>query len=252
MGLPFIVYQNLWRDGTILAATTENAQFPAEYTQDDSKMLFWRSTAIAAEQDIDIDLGGAKEYDFVAILGHNLSVAATIVVKGADDAGFSSNVVTDTLTHASLNIYGKLAAARTKQYVRIALTDAGNTAGYLQVGAVVVGKRSALNRPQSQGFAEGTINETGVEYSPSMNLFTVEEKPGLFNQVLAWNGLDTTSADVIKALLLEAGAFKAWIFCPDIDAVATTSYWVHLKSIELPVCQHPGFWTWTAEIEEIL
>lgn len=252
MGLPFIVYKNLWRDGDLLAATSENAQFPAEYTQDDMKQLFWRSTAIAAEQDLDVDLGSAKEYNFVAILGHNLSVAATIAIKGADDSAFMVNVVTVSLTHSTLNIFSKLAAARTKQYLRIAITDIGNASGYLQVGTIVVGKLSYLNRLYSQGFAEGVINETAIEYSPSMNIFTVEEKPGLFNQVLAWSGLDTNSTDVIKALLLEAGIYKAWVFCPDVDNVATTAYWVHLKGIELPVCQYPGFWTWTSEIEEIL
>lgn len=38
-----ILYKNLWRDGTVIARSSQNPQFPAESTQDDDTALTWRS-----------------------------------------------------------------------------------------------------------------------------------------------------------------------------------------------------------------
>lgn len=38
-----ILYKNLWRDGTIIARSSQNPQFPAESTQDDDTTIAWRS-----------------------------------------------------------------------------------------------------------------------------------------------------------------------------------------------------------------
>lgn len=246
-----ICHANLWRNGTILAATTEAAQFSAEYTQDDSPQLFWWSTAIAAEQVIDCDLGAAREYDFIGILGHNLTASATIVVKGADDSAFSSNVVTDTLTHSGNNLWEKLAAARTKRYVRISMTDAVNPSGYLQVGTIVVGKGNALNRGPSVPDRDGSLNETETERSPSENMFTVQERPSLYVKGLPFVGLDDASVVIVKALLAGCGSHVAWALCLDSAAANTNSYWVHLTSQDSLERQHQNYWNWEAEIEEI-
>jgi len=252
MANPIIIYRNLWRDGTILAVTTEAAQFPAEYTQDDSPQLCWRSTAIAAEQDIDCDLGAAHEYDFVTLLNHNLTSGATIKIYGATNAAFTTGVVEDSLTYNGNNLWMVLGTARTKRYVRIALTDAANPSGYLRVGTIIVGKGNALNRRPSVPYQRGPFNETEIEYSPSANLFTVQERPSLDNKVLLFTGLNNASELIVEAILKACGSHVAWALCLDSDAPNTNSYWVHLKSQELPECQHVNYWNWPAEIEEII
>lgn len=246
-----IVHTNLWRDGLILGATTEAAQFSAEYTQDDSPQLFWRSTAIDVEQTIEMDLGSDKEYDFVALIGHNLTDAATIEIHGADDDAFTTNVVEDALTWNGNSLYGILDAARTKRYIRIAITDAANPSGFLQVGTVVVGKGNALNRSQSAQFQRGYLNETEVERSPSAAIFTVSERPSLAVQALTFTGLDDAAEAVVETLLEKCGTHRAWAICLDSATPNDSSSWVHLLAIATPACSHPGYWTWTAEIEEI-
>jgi hypothetical protein len=252
MANPIIVYQNLWRDGTILAVTTEAAQFPAEYTQDDSPQLFWRSTAKADEQDIDCDLGAAHEYDFVVLLNHNLTSAATIIIYGADDAAFTSNVVHDHLTHNGNNIYEILPGVQTKRYVRISLLNAANPQSYLRVGTIVVGKSNTLNRGPSVPYRRGLTNETEVERSPSANLFTVQERPSLNIKSLPFTGLDAASELVVEALLRACGSHVAFVLCLDSGTPNSNSYWVHLTGQEPPECQHLSYWNWTAEIEEII
>jgi len=255
MANPLILYRNLWRDGTILAASSEAAQFPAEYTQDDSPQLFWRSLVKDVEVTIDCDLGAAHEYDFIALLNHNLTSAATIIIYGADNAGFaggSPNVEHDHLTFNGNNLYEILTAAQTKRYVRISLLNVANPSTYLQIGTIVVGKGNALNRGPSVPYQRGPLNETEIEFSPSANLFTVQERPPLDNKLLLFTGLDGASELIVEALLEACGSHVAWVLCLDSTAPNTNSYWVHLKSQELPECQHVNYWNWSCEIEEIL
>jgi hypothetical protein len=247
-----ILHTNRWQTGTILTASSEAAQFSAEYTQDDSPQLFWRSAVINVEVTIDCDLGAALEYDFVALLGHNLTSAATIIVYGADDDAFSVNVVSDTLTFNGNNLYEILAAARTKRYVRVSLLNTANPSGYLQVGTVVVGKGNALNRGPAVPYQRGPLNETEVEYSPSANLFTIQERPSLDNRVFSFVGLNDASELIVEALLEACGSHVAWVLCLDSTAPNANSYWVHLKSQELPECQHVNYWNVALEIEEVL
>ena len=255
MANPIIVYQNLWRDGTILAVTTEAAQFPAEYTQDDSPQLFWRSTVKNAEQVIDCDLGADLNYDFVALLGHNLTAnaATEIIIYGADDDAFTEDLEHDHLTFNGNNLYAILpTGGRTHRYVRISLLNTTNPSTYLQVGTIVVGKCNALNRGPSVPYQRGLFNETEIEYSPSANLFTVQERPSLNNKVLTFIGLDTASELIMEALLRSCGSHVAWVLCLDSATPNSDSYWVHLKTQELPEFQHASYWNWTAEIEEII
>jgi len=253
MALPIVIYKNFWRDGAILSASSENPQFPAEYTQDDSRMLFTRTLDVTGAKTWVCDLGEALEYDFAGILGHNFTSGATpIKVEGADDAAFTIAVVSDTLTYNGNNIFETLAAARTKRYIRLSVTDGANPSAYLQIGVIVIGKGGALNRFHSQGYQEGQLNATEVEFSPSMNMFTVQERPGVEAKVLQFNGLNDVSAVVIKALIAECGIHKGWVIGLDAAAMNTSSTWVHLTELELPICQHNNFWTWAASISEIV
>ena len=361
-----ILHTNRWQTGTILTASSEAAQFSAEYTQDDSLQLFWRSrngtgtgnglfvvtvdvndhidlaegagelpatltpgnyngltlaaeiktqldvagaltytvtynettgkfiiaaggnfellwhsgshnaegqgvllgfahtdlsgaatytsdTAVFhSEEYIDCDFGVALEYDFIALLGHNLTSAATIIIYGADDAAFTVNPVHDHLTFNGNNLYEILGSAQTKRYVRISLLNTANPSGYLQIGTIVVGKGNALNRGPSVPYQRGPLNETEIEYSPSANLFTIQERPSLDNKVLSFVGLNDASELIVEALLEACGSHVAWLLCLDSTAPNANSYWVHLKSQELPEYQHVNYANWACEIEEII
>lgn len=250
MNNPFICYQNLWANGTVIAATTETSQCWAEYTQEDGLQLYWRSTAVDAEQVIDCDLGEAREYDFVGIVGHNLTADATIVLYGADDDAFTVNPVSDTLTWNGNNLWEVLEAARTKRYVRLSLTDTTNPSGYLQVGTVVVGKAQELSRGPVVPDRDGFTNETETEMTPSAAKFTTQERPSLFVKVLPFKGLVDNSQTIIKALLELCAAHRAFAICLDPTSPNTNSYWVYLEDPDLPTRTNMGYWNWTATIRE--
>lgn len=252
MANPLIVYASYWRDGEIIAVSSENAQFPAENTQDDSPSLYWRSAACASEVTLDVDLGEAKEYDVISIRGHNFTSGATIVLKGADDDAFTTNVVTDTLTHNGNNLTQVLGTARTKRYVRLSVTDPSNPAGFVQVGTIVLGKGSSLDRPPVIGDADGYANDTVPESGPSRVGFIAQEEPSREVKLLPWKGLSDASQLIVKALLEECGTAWAWLLCLDSTAPNTNTYWVILRTGESPVREGYGYWNWNAELEAVV
>lgn len=359
------IYRSFWRNGTILAQSTEHPQFPADNTQDDCKTLAWRSrygtgtgngrfvvgasnkyidfdeggaeltatitpatyngqtlateiktqmdaaggtytvtyseatgkftiyraagnftirwlngtntannaagllgfdktandtgadtytgdyVSIHTSESIDCDLGAAYEYDFVGILGHNLTASAVVTFYGADDSAISSNVVNDVPTYCGNNMYFFLAASRTKHYTRCEIVDPKNPSGYVQIGVVVVGKYFAPNR-NFGSYSEGESDETEMEKSPSMNLFMVQERPKLINWELPFTGLDTASVASIRLMLANNGVSKALIFCTDTTAANSNSNWAHFKELSLPECQQIGYWVWECALEEVL
>lgn len=252
MSLPLIVYQNLWRDGTILAASSEAAQFAPEYTQDDSPQLFTRTLDVTGQKTWDCDLGAILEYDFIALLGHNLTPDATIVIYGADDAAFTTGVVEDILAYNGNNLWAILTTARTKRYVRVSLTDAANGSGYLQVATIVVGKGSALNRGPSVPYQRGPQNETEIDRPPSGSVFVVQERPSADAKLLSFVGLNDASELIVEALMEECGLFKGFVLCLDSAAPNTNSYWLMLTAQEMPSCEHMSYWNWTLEAVEVL
>jgi hypothetical protein len=362
-----MIYRNHWRNGTIIAQSSEHPQFPAEYSQDDTPALMWRSrhgtgsgngrfvVAASSNQLIDFDLGGgeltatitagtytgatlateikaqldtagtatfavtysettgaftislaagnfsltwqsgthtatnagvllgfgraadsagadtytsttmvihtsesidcdfgaAQTYDFMAILGHNLTSSASITVQGADDAAMTTNVVSDTITYNSTNVYAFLATARTKRYIRVVITDVANPSGFVQVAGVVVGSYWEPNRDFGP-YSEGETDETEVELSPSANLFVVQERPKMVVRELEFKGLNAAAIAELRLLLAEVGVSKALILCTDSTMPNTTCHWMRLRECNPPRREGYGYWTWSAPMEEVL
>ena len=249
----YVVHTNFWRDGSIIAVSSETAQFAPEYTQDDSLQLYWRSTdADSSGEAIDCDFGEAKEYDFVGILGHNISASATIKIYGADDDAFSVNVVEDSLTYYGNSLWQKLSASRTKRYCRISIVDPLNASGYIQIATIVVGKVESLNRKPTIPYERGTQNDTAIDKSPSETIFTVQTRPSVGVRQIPFEGLSDASASVIESLLENCGSHVAWALCLNVSSLNGNTYWVRLQRQSLPVCNSPNNWDWNGMAEEIV
>jgi hypothetical protein len=253
MAYPRIAYKNYWRDGTIIALDDEHPQYPAEDTQQDSRQFVWRSVdAPTAATAIDCDFGAAYEYDFIALLGHNLTAGATIEVIGADDDAFSVNDVTDTLTYRGNDIFEILGTARTKRYVRLSIVDTGNPSGYLQVGPIFVGKARALNRKNIPGHARGYVNPTETEEVPAGVEFKTRAGASREARELTFLTLNEISAGYIRSLLEECASHQAFAFILDPTAPGNNTLWVVLTNqalMDSNVYQH---WDWAAAIKEVL
>jgi len=176
-----------------------------------SQSLYVDDVSIYPLQYIDCDFGAADEYDSVSILRHNFTSSAIVTVHGADDATFLTNKVSDVLTYNGNNIFEFLATARTKRYCRLSVHDIANPSAYIQIGVIVVGKYFQPNRNFTK-YSEGEVDETEMEKSPSMNLFTVQERPKIITWELPFEGLDITSTATIRLMRANNGVSKALEF----------------------------------------
>lgn len=121
------------------------------------------SDALAASTKFDVNLGAATKLRVLALIGHNLSIAATIRVRFSAVADFSTNVYDSGTIAAYPNYYDDVnldwgqpvltnnkpstsdaiamryplffctPAAVTAQYARVEITDTANPDGYVQL-----------------------------------------------------------------------------------------------------------------------
>jgi hypothetical protein len=207
---------------------------------------------IHTSEEFDVDFGAAIAYDSIAIQGHNLTASAVIVVYGADDSAFTTNVVSDTLTHNDSNIFEFLGTARTKRYCRFKVTDVANPSGYVQVTVAVAGSYFQPIRYFSP-YNEGPVDESALEKSPSNSVFTIQEREMLDVRELSLKNLSTANAATIKLMMAEVGIRKAFWLCLDSTAANTNSYWLRLtETIPPQMGAAYSQWDWECPTEEVI
>lgn len=118
-----------------------------------------------------VDLGAAKAFDVVGLLNHNLGGGAvTAKVEAADDAGFTTNLVTakaaSTLT-AGTGPWAKdtalTFASVTKRHVRVVLDYAGLRR--VELGELVIGEATVLSRRLIEEALEKETTRSHVQLS---------------------------------------------------------------------------------------
>jgi hypothetical protein len=248
---PKICYIHLWRNGEIIAASSENPQSPAEGTQETSREFATRTIAGDLAETWDVDLGEAKEYNFIGILGHNLTSGATIQIIGADDDAFSVNAVTDTLTHVGNDLWEILGTARTKRYLRLSVSDASNPDNYLEIGPVIVGKAVELSRGHSSPYQRGAEDQSVVELTPALVSLVTDSRGSLKVWGLQFGGLSEASLAAIRELLETVGIKPAFALCFDPSVPNGNTYWVRIRESDLPEHGHPDYGAWSVTLEEV-
>lgn len=205
---------------------------------------------IHTSESFDIDFGEASAYDSIAIMGHNLTASAVVTVYGADDSAFTTNVVSDVLTHNNLNIFEFLGAARSKRYSRFEIEDPANPSGYIQISVAVSGSYFEPNRPLGP-YADGPIDESETDKSPSNHFYVVQKRDQLENAEYQLVNFNTASADSIKLMQQECGITEALWLCIDSSSPNTSSSWVHFKESTLRDRVTYGTWSWSFSVEEV-
>lgn len=245
------IYNNRWRDGTILTPSTENPQHPAIDTQIDTKTMFWRSTNDTDDPTLlPCNLGAAYEINFVALLNHNIPDSATITLQGADDSDFAGgDLVERELVHNADNIF-EFITAFTKSHVRIKIDTPGNDDDYIQIGTVICGAYFEPNCNFDWSYVEGDVDPSKIEYSDSMVVFA-QEKDEIFRGDFLFASLDDTAVVSVQELITLCGVHKAFVMCFDYDNANTESRWVRLRGVSRPEAVFHDIWSWKCSIEEV-
>jgi hypothetical protein len=249
---PKLCYINLWANGEIIACSSEEPQAPAEGTQETSREFAWRTAAGQLAETVDNDLGAALEYNLVGILGHNLGPDAVVQIIGADDAAFSVNPVTDTLTYIGNDLWAILGTARTKRYVRLSITDAANPDNYLEIGPVMLGLAVELSTSHAAPYQQGAEDQSTVEMTPGLVLLVTDRRGSVDLWELEFKGLSEASLATIRDLLKTVGNKPAFAFCFDPTTPNGNTLWARIRESSLPSSQHPDYGNWSATLEEVL
>lgn len=108
----------------------------------------WRASGDTAEW-ISFDLGSAKKLTCIGIFNHNFTAGATVTLEADSAATFDSDggnpafsLVLEVAVDADAQVLKRIVAYldQTYRYWRISIADAGNSAGYVEVGCVAAGQ----------------------------------------------------------------------------------------------------------------
>jgi len=246
---PRLVWNNLWRQGTVLTPSSEDSQHPATDTQIDTRSMYFKASSKSSPCNVPNNLGSAQEINFVAIIDHNFeSAGVTIKFQGADDAAFTVNLETRTLTYNATNIFAFINAF-TRQYVRVRLEKGANFTDYPQFAIVACGEYAELNRRFAPEYEIGEEDFSEEEYSDSQVLFA-QEKETLNIRRYSYQALNGTSINEIFSMFEECKTIRAFIFCLNYKNPNPNTLWVRNSELNSPICRN-GVWYWDMAIKEV-
>lgn len=252
MARPRIIYDSVWRKGTALTPSSQDPQHPSTDTQIDTLSMYWKASSKTSPALVPVNLGSAKEIDFVAILAHNIEPSGvTIKFQGADNAAFDSGLVTKTLTYNATNIF-EFFTAFTKQYVRLRLEKGSDFTDYPQVATILCSKYFELNRSERAGYERGHEDPSVVEEGDELVIFT-QEKPRIEIGSFPFVGISDAVRATILNFIEEVGIHKAFVLCFDYSDANNESMWVRNSEVTIPKWMGvQNCWAWELRVREIV
>lgn len=205
-----ILYDNLADAGTYGpgSATAWNAAYPLTNLKHPHKTKIARSASAAAgPASFIVNLGASKTIDMLALIGHNLTTAATIHWVYSPDSGFvtrtiNANIAIGAESSAVGTTYHKQPVPQTGQYVWVYIHDAANPAGYVQAGRFMAG----LSFTPAQGISWGAewqlIDPSEMLRGPAGVVFT-NKKPQTRRLAVSFQALTHTEAFGLTASMTD-------------------------------------------------
>lgn len=182
-----IGYPNLLTTSTSVSGGSWNASFPVTNVRTTDLSRPARSTdATTGSTVIAIDHGAAVTARAVALIGHNLSSAATLRWKRGTTAS-ASDVADSTALDAwaftpkvrsgrAHNAIIVLSASSSARYETLSIIDTANADGYVEIGAAFVCAIQTPTYNAGYGLQDGLIAVGAVERSPAGSLWANQQR----------------------------------------------------------------------------
>jgi len=204
----------------------------------------------------DNDLLALNDINFLGLINHNISSAATISIILSTTSDFSAGNTTEVLTYNAYAIY-KFITLVNKQYVRVQIADPTNPNSYIQVGPVWVSKYFEPSRGANvitfleEGYEDGGDDLSEIEFTPAGVLYA-QERPFVEAVNLSFRQIDATSKGQVKALIEEVGLTRSLIAVFDYTQPNTSSMLARLESIVYPAYGGNNCWDWNCSLKEMI
>ena len=124
-------------DSSNISVSSENSSYPKENLYDLKAAKVFRCTS-KTTLSITIDFGESVQADTIAIINHNFSSGATIVLKNGDDSPYSTIA---SIAYREHDIWKAFTAESAQVWV-VSITDSNSD--YLQIGQLLIGTKIAL------------------------------------------------------------------------------------------------------------
>ena len=163
----------------------------------------WRSTSVSS-QSLTFDLGSAQQPSVLAVLDHNFTSGASIVLQGANNSGFApvgTSRAVPWQSGALLYFLGE--PLSTFQYWRLQISNPGNPDGYLRISELFLGGYTRLERTFELGDFRGKVRTGARDRTNSGKYYgAVNAVVRVFD--LSWVRLDQDQRDALVLTVFDA------------------------------------------------
>ena len=161
------IYGNNLIDITTVISGTEQTGYTFENLYDNNLFPPYRS---ATDTEVMVlDFGSAKTFDYIALGGHNLTNAATVLVEWNSSNSWTSPAGSTSLTYDA-NVMVKEITPVTYRYVRITITDTANPDNWIEVEKLSIGEFFTLGAVEP-GFDFPIRTSNTKFYSPTGQIY---------------------------------------------------------------------------------
>jgi hypothetical protein len=209
----------------------ENQTFPLSNLHSNLRLLFWRPSASTSNQTLNVDLGSAKECDFLSIGSHNfLEIpGASFQYAMTDDGNFGDPITAVEVGRSDLNVFtfNKV----TKRYWRIIFSNCSGTTP--QVGMLHLGK--SMMFPFSYNLDAEVGNKqysTTVKEAPNGTIRTSQKSNGRKRLEISFSSIDDASKSAWLLMMEKIkGRLSPFFFKDNNDVL----HLVHFEDDYIPV-----------------
>jgi hypothetical protein len=167
-----------WQDGTAIAATSTDPQFPVSNLKNQIRAFAWRSTSTTA-QALVFDLKTTEAIDSVVLLfdpfvGNKLSSAAIVKIQASHTNFWGAPPIDQVLTIDETNGVAShyFTSDQSYRYWRLYIDDPVSGYSYIEVSKLFLAKATQLTQGPDRGFSYSVAdqsknqrNDYGHEYS---------------------------------------------------------------------------------------
>lgn len=241
------------------AGATDAADgFPITNVQYRFRQKPYRSANATGTKNLDFDLHSAKNIKAAILLDHNLTSGATAEVFRSSNGSSWSSVGSFTLTRtdngASIVIDPLvLFFDLTYRYWRLALADASNPDGYIQVGLVFLGGYTQMAKNYQHGWAITTV-DLSQEVQASNGVTHVNEKPSYRILEKEYYRVPEAQKDAVRQISDAVGSKQAFFISmrPDDNTHDLYTVYGRFQLLPKPTNNRGRLWDIKMSIKEDL
>jgi hypothetical protein len=225
------LYNNEVLNATI-TASSENPSYDFTTAFNDTRLSRVGRTTAISSQWIKFVFASAITIDYVAILAHNLTAGATVVLQGNSSDSWTSPTFTQSLTITDSIV--QHFTSKTYRYWRITITDSSNADGYIEIGNVFL--TTGLSWPAANLDSIRSLNTNSTaSKSVSMQLYG-DKKTNFSGFEISFDSVTNAQKILLEAMFRDVDIIKPFILL----------FWENNLDVEPPLyCNFIQGFSWT-------